>query len=119
MSSSTFVKFIAAGILNTLFYYLMYALFIYLHIHYTLAVIFATFLTLFVSFKNFGNFVFDNSENKNFYKFIFVTILNYFLNIAIIYIYKNYGYDNYTAGVFSAIIVAINSFFLNKFFVFK
>ncbi len=114
-----FIYFFAIGILNTLFYYLTYALLIYLHLHYSLAVFSATFLTMIISFKSFGVFVFKNSDNRLFFKFILVTILNYLLNIIIIYFLKKYEYNSYTAGFISAIIVAINSFFLNNFFVFK
>ena len=119
MISAEFIKFIAIGSLNTLFYYVCYAFLIYFNLSYTLAVLVATSLTSIVSFKSFGTYVFNNRDNKLFYKFALLTLLNYLLNIFFIYILSQYGLSYYLAGLISAIIVALNSFLINKFFIFK
>lgn len=117
--TSTFIKFLIAGSFNTLFYYTMYALFIYLNFHYSNAVLIATILTMFVSFKTFGKFVFQKHDNRLIFKFTLLTLLNYILNIFLIFLLKEYNYNDYIAGIIAAIFVAINSFLVNKFFVFK
>jgi len=115
----TLIKFILVGSLNTFFYYLVYALLIYIQLNYPLAVFIATLITMFVSFKSFSQLVFHNKNNKLIYKFIVVTIFNFVLNTSAIYIFKDFGYNSYIAGLFAAFVVVVNSFFLNKFFVFK
>ena len=117
--NTTFIKFLLAGSLNTLFYYGLYALLIYLQFHYVNAVLFATIITMFVSFKTFGTFVFKKSDNRLLFKFILLTLLNYTLNIIIIYLLKEYNFNDYASGIIATTIVAIHSFILNKVFVFK
>jgi len=112
-------KFVMIGILNTIFFYLMYAFLIYLGLHYSLATFFATCIGMFFSFKTFGKFVFDNDKNNLLLKFIFVTIFNYLLNIFIIYQCKLFGYNNYNAGLIAVMLVACSSFLFNKYYVFK
>lgn len=117
--SLEFIKYIVIGGLNTLFYYTCYSLLIYFNFSYILAVFLATFLTSIISFKSFGTYVFYNKDNKLFYKFILLTLVNYLLNIFFISIFSQYGLSYYLAGLISAIIVALNSFLINKFVIFK
>ncbi len=112
-------KFLVVGLINTIFFYLVYALFIFLNFHYSIASLLATIVAMFFSFKTFGKFVFDNNNNKLLVKFLLVTIINYLLNILIIYVFKEFGHNSYIAGLFAALLVACNSFVLNKFYVFK
>ena len=112
-------KFLVVGGVNTLFYYLVYALFIYLNFRYPIAVFFATVVAMLFSFKTFGKFVFKKSDNRLLTKFILVTLINLLLNIALIYFFNKFGFNNYISGLFATLFVALNSFVLNKFFVFK
>ncbi|WP_039920104.1 GtrA family protein [Sulfurimonas gotlandica] len=112
-------KFLFIGGINTVFFYLTYALFIFIGFHYTVAVTIAAVIAMFFSFKTFGKFVFKSNDNKLITKFILVTLINYLLNIIIIFFFKKFGYNSYLAGLFATIIVACNSFVLNKYYVFK
>ncbi len=112
-------KFLVTGSINTLFYYLLYALLIYLGLSYTAAVIIATFITMLFSFKTFGKYVFKKSDNTLIIKFALLTLFNLLLNIIIIYLLKKAGLNDYTAGLLASLLVAINSFFINKIFIFK
>ena len=72
------------------------------------------------SFKTFSKLVFNNKDNKLIVKFIIVYGFNIVLNIFIIKSYLYLFNENlYTAGLFATVIVALNSFILNKFYVFK
>jgi len=115
----TIIKFLLIGIVNTVFFYFIYALFIFFEFHYAIATLSATSIGTVFSFKTFGKFVFDNSNNKLLLKFIAVTIFNYFLNIFIISQVKVFGINDYLAGLIAVIIVAVNAFVLNKYYVFK
>ena len=113
------IKFVLTGLLNTLFYYSIYALFLFFSFNYIIAVVLATAVGMLFSFKTFGKFVFQKNDNGLLSKFLLVTLINTFLNIVIIFLLKEYNLDDYTAGAIATFIVAINSFTLNKFFVFK
>lgn len=113
-------KFIVVGIVNTIFYYLLYALFIYLGLAYYVSVVFATIIGIVFSYSTFSKMVFNSNKNvKSFLKFIFVYSINIALNIFLIKLYTYFDNNLYIAGLFATIIVAIVSFILNKFFVFK
>lgn len=120
MLNNEVIKFILVGILNTIFYYLLYTFFIYIDFSYILAVVFATCIGVVFSFKTFSKLVFNNKDNKLIVKFIIVYGFNIVLNIFIIKSYLYLFNENlYTAGLFATVIVALNSFILNKFYVFK
>ena len=114
------VKFILVGILNTIFYYVLYSIFIYFGFEYFTAVIFATMIGVLFSFKTFSKLVFNSNNDKLIFKFILVYSANIVLNIFIIKYYVYFYDDNlYIAGLIATILVAVNSFLLNKFYVFK
>lgn len=112
------IRFLVIGVLNTFIYYLLYVLLIFLNLHYTVAVIIATLITMFLSFKTFGIFVFKNNDNRLIYRFILVTVVNYILTVTIIYTLNKLGYNSYLSGGVATFLVALNSFTLNRFFVF-
>ena len=113
------VKFIIAGIVNTLFYYIMFSFFIFINLDYKLAVLYATMIGVFFSFKTFGKFVFKNNSNILIFKFALVYVLLYFLNIGIIALLQEKIANYYISGGIATIICAVISFLLNKFYVFK
>ena len=120
MFNSEIVRFILVGIVNTIFYYIIYVLLIYLDFTYSLSVVVATMVGILFSFKTFSKLVFNSSNNKLIYKFIGVYIFNTILNIFIIKLYIYWYNDNlYLAGLIATLIVSVNSFILNKFYVFK
>lgn len=118
--SRQFIKFLFVGAFNTAFAYGVYALFIWLGLHYTLAVFLSTVIGICFSFKTLGAWVFDNKDNRLIFKFFAVYALCYLLNISILTVLKRGGINNlYLAGLISSFLVAMVSFFLNKLIVFK
>lgn len=114
-----FQRFVIVGIINTLFYYLVYAVGIYIGLYFTFATLLATLLGIVFSFKNFGKFVFYRKENSRIYKFLLSYILLYFINIGLIALMQNSITNYYLSGFVAVIICALLSFFLNKFYVFR
>ncbi len=115
-----FIRFLIIGGVNTVFAYSIYALSIFLGAHYTLAVLLSTVIGTCFSFKTMGTMVFDNPDNMLIFKFIAVYALCYFLNIGILRVLTLMGVTNlYIAGLTSSLLVALVSFSLNKWVVFR
>jgi putative flippase GtrA len=120
MKNNKFLKFILVGILNTIFGYSAFAFFIYLNIHYSLAVLLSTILGVLFNFKSIGKLVFDSSDNSLIYRFVLVYVVIYILNISGLWVLKQSGFENmYINGFILLAPLAIVSFVLNKKYVFK
>lgn len=119
MIKKKIIKFIYIGILNTLVYYMLYSLFLYIGINYVLAVILATTIGVFFNFKTFGTYVFNNKDNSLIFNFIIVYLLLFIINIMFINLF-NIFIDNYYLSGFLAIFpYSIISYYLNDKFVFS
>ena len=115
-----FIRFILVGILNTMVGYGLFALFIYLGLHYSLSVLFSTILGVLFNFKSIGRLVFNTSDNERIYHFIGVYMLLYLLNVSGLWGLSFIGMENmYIAGAILLVPLAIISFILNKNFVFN
>jgi len=105
-----------AGSINTLVYYSLYVLFISLDLDYQLSVVFATILGMIFSFQSFSSFVFKSRQDAAFIRFVAVYLFNIFFNIQLI---DFLNWDNlFLSGLAACLIVAVFSFFANKYFVF-
>ena len=114
------VKFLLVGIMNTAFGYGLFSLFIYVGLHYSLAVLLSTIFGVLFNFKTIGKLVFGSSDNGLIFRFILVYIITYLLNIYFLWLFKKFGFENmYINGFVLLIPLAAVSFLLNKFFVFR
>jgi len=114
-----FLRFIIVGILNTIFGYLIYALFIYFGFHYVWASLFATIIGISFNFQTIGRLVFRNHNHKLIFRFVLVYIIVFLSGIVFIWIFKSFGLDNYVSGLIALVPNAIISFLLNKFYVYR
>lgn len=112
------LAYIGVGVINTLFGYSLYALFLYLGLHYAVAAFFSTCLGILFNFKTTGVIVFKNKNNQLLFKFIGVYGFLYCLSIGIIKLLQPFA-NNYIAGFFATLCCAAVGFCLNKFLVFK
>lgn len=119
MLKQQIVRFIAVGVVNTLFGYSIYALLIYLGLNYMVAVLFATVAGVLFNFKTIGRYVFKSSDSSLFFKFIVVYSLIYGINVGLIWLFSLWNIDYYTAGFLAIVPCAAISFILNKLFVFQ
>lgn len=113
------IRFIAVGVVNTLFGYGIYALLIYLGLNYMVAVLFATVAGVLFNFKTIGRYVFKSSDSSLLLKFIIVYSIIYGINVGLIWLFSLWNIDYYTAGFLAIVPCAAISFILNKLFVFQ
>ena len=114
-----FIKFLAVGVLNTLFGYGIFALLLFIGLHYAVASILATICGVLFNFKTTGTLVFNNNDNRLIFKFISVYCLTTALSIGGLKIAKISGINLYWAGLFLTGVMAAITFILQKYFVFK
>ena len=114
-----FLRFLVVGGINTLFGYSVYALFLFLGVHYSLAAVLATIMGVLFNFKTTGRIVFNNRNNWLLFKFIGVYAVTCLVNILALKIFNYYHVDLYLAGFLLLLPSALLAFFLNKQFVFS
>ncbi|HCS64153.1 MAG TPA: polysaccharide biosynthesis protein GtrA [Cellvibrio sp.] len=119
MLAVQFVRFLAVGVVNTLFGYSIYALLIYLGLAYTYALLFATILGVLFNFQTIGRLVFQSRDKRLIGKFFAVYAITFCLNLLLIKLMIKLGLSAYLAGALALIPTTVLSFLLNKFFVFK
>ena len=112
-------NFILVGIVNTIFGYTVYAIFISFGFNYIISIFMATILGILFNFKTIGKYVFYSQKNSLILKFFSVYIIVFFINVLIIKISKTYGYNDYIAGLIALLPSASLSFVLNKYYVFE
>ncbi len=120
MTKYEFIRFLMAGGINTIFYYILFSVFVYLNMDYRVATLLATAVGIIFSFTTFSKYVFINSNKKLIFRFIVNYIIVYFFNISIInFLHTQTQMSLYLAGLLSIFPVAILTYVLNKFFVFN
>lgn len=112
------ILYILVGMLNTLFGYSVYAICIYIGIHYTLAALISTCCGVLFNFKTTGSIVFNNFNNRLLPKFLGTYAFLYCMNIMIIKLLQPFT-NNYVAGFVAVIFSAAIGFIINKYLVFK
>ena len=114
-----FIKFLLVGALNTLFGYGIFALLLFIGLHYALASILATILGVLFNFKTTGILVFKNHDNRLIFKFVSAYCLTTVLSIIGLKFAKMVGLNLYFAGLILTGIMAIITFILQKKCVFR
>ncbi len=119
MLKKQIVSFILVGVLNTIVGYALYAFFIFIGFHYILAVVASTILGVLFNFKTISKFVFETHNNRLIVKFFSVYLIVFIVNVALIKLFKVFGYNDYIAGLIALFPCAAISFILNKYYVYK
>jgi len=120
LSQKDYIRFLLTGMLNTLFGYVLYSFFIYLSLHYTIAVFFSTVLGVLFNYNSISKLVFPYQGSSRLFPFVMVYVLVFFLNVYGLWQLEVFGFDNkYIAGAMLLLPLALLSFLLNKFWVFK
>ncbi|HAW33356.1 MAG TPA: polysaccharide biosynthesis protein GtrA [Alphaproteobacteria bacterium] len=118
--SERFVLFLIAGGVNTMFYYGVYALLIWLKTPYPVAVVLATACGVAFNFNTFGRFVFKQFETRLIFRFAGVYAVVASVNIAGIKLLELCGVSNrYVAGALLTLPAALLGYVLNGTFVFN
>lgn len=114
-----FVRFVEVGILNTIFGYAIFAGLLYLGLHYTIAAFVSVAVGAFFNFHTTGHFVFGTRHYAFLLKFFTVYLIIYLAKVAGLFGLLQIGINNYLGGALLIVPLALISFFLNKFWVFK
>lgn len=107
------------GGLNTVFGYGVFALALWLGLHYSIAAAIATVFGVLFNFNSMGSLVFGNKAYKRLPIFIGVYALVYIANVAVLWILGNFGVPPWLGGGMLLLPSALLSYFLNYKFVFK
>lgn len=117
--NAQFIRFLFVGALNTAFGYSVYAAFIFLGLHYGMAVLFSTVLGILFNFKTIGVLVFKSHDNRLILRFFGVYGVVYVLNVSFLRLFLMLGSENmYINGLILVLPLALVSFILNRKFVF-
>lgn len=114
-----FHRFVAVGILNTAVGYGLFALFIFLGLHYVLASTFGTLLGIIFNFHSIGKLVFDRHDYRLILRFFGVYGITYLLGLAFLALFDSFKISMYVAGALLLAPMAIISFLLNRHYVFR
>lgn len=119
MHNTQFFRFVAIGIVNTAFSYGIYAIFLFIGLNYAVANLLALLVGILFSFKTQGRFVFRNSDNRLFGRFLLSWAAIYLVAIFIIGQLISYGLNAYVAGALALPFTTALSYFSQKYFVFS
>lgn len=113
-----FLKFLAVGALNTVFGYAVFAICIWLGLHFTIAAAISTVLGTLFNFKTTGRLVFGSRQSSRLGRFIGVYLVIYCTNIAGVWSLMTIGATAYWAGMLMIAPLALLSYTFNSRFVF-
>lgn len=113
------VRFLFTGALNTLVGYALYAFFLVCGFNYSISLGLATGIGVFFSFKTIGAIVFRAADNSLFLKFLAVYVCTFIANLFFIGTLIEQGFSAFLAGIIVIIPLAVVSFLLNKYLVFR
>lgn len=113
-----FLKFLAVGVLNTLFGYSLYALLVFLGLEVSLAILLGTIVGVLFNFKTTGTLVFGSRDNRRIFRFVGVYAVLYGINVAGVKILMAFGLGSYLAGAAMLAPMAVLAFVLNRKLVF-
>lgn len=115
---SRIIRFLVVGIVNTGFSYSIYIILLYAGLKYKLASLGSLILGILFSFKTQGKYVFRNTSNRLFFRFVASWALIYVFNISIIGELIKFGLNAYISGAIALLPVTILSYVIQKIFVF-
>lgn len=117
-SGHLLVRFMTVGILNTIFGYSVFAIFLYVGIHYALALLLATVVGVLFNFKSTGILVFKSHNNRLIFRFVGVYAFVYVVNVTLLKLLFMLGVGPYYGGAVLIIPMALLAFIFNRKFVF-
>jgi putative flippase GtrA len=117
--NNRFIRFLIVGGINTAFGYGIFALLIFLKLHYSIAALLATILGVLFNFKTTGRLVFESKDNGLIFKFVGVYAIIYTINTTSLGVLNFFKVNMYLAGAVMLLPMAMLAFVLNKSLVFK
>jgi putative flippase GtrA len=112
------LRFLAVGALNALFGYGLFALLIFLGVHYAAAVLLSTIAGVLFNFKTTGRLVFGSGDNRLLLRFVAVYAVVYAVNVLLLKALLAAGIGPYAGGALLILPMAALAFILMKRLVF-
>jgi putative flippase GtrA len=121
LSDTKTIKFLSAGILNTLFGYFIYAVLLFINIPYTFALFTATIAGVIFNYLIYGRLVFNNNGNwLVFAKFFSAYSIIYIVNIILLrFLMSDFLLNPYLGQSICIPISVLLSWFLMNYWVYK
>ena len=92
------IRFLVVGGINTVFGYSLYALLIFIGLHYSIAVLLAQICGIAFNFNTTGRIVFHNKKSGLFFHFAGVYIVTFAVNVLALRLFSQVGFNMYAAG---------------------
>ena len=118
-TKNRFARFILVGVINTVFGYGCFALFLYGGLHYAVALLLATVLGVLFNFKTTGTLVFGSRNNRLIVRFVLAYACIYAVHVAALRGLAGLGLTTYAAAAVLLLPIAVLAFIINKSFVFR
>jgi putative flippase GtrA len=119
MTQNRLIRYVLVGVINTIFGYGVYALLIWVGLHYTFATLVSTILGILFNFKTYGTLVFKNKSNRLLLRYLAVYGFLYLCNNLWIFLFEKAGVYPYISGACWIIPNTLIGFILNNNFVYK
>jgi putative flippase GtrA len=113
-----FIRFLLVGVLNTIFGYSVFAFFIFINVHYTVAALVSTICGILFNFKTTGRIVFGNRDNSLLVRFLGVYTITYVIGVSLLRVSTAYQWNLLIAAAVLMPPMAVVSYTLNRLFVF-
>lgn len=118
LCGNRFIRFLVVGVLNTVFGYTVFAVFILLGLHYAVAALLSTICGVLFNFQTTGRLVFGSRDNSLLVRFFGVYAITYMLGVLYLRVSTAYQWNILIAAAVMMPPMAILSYTLNRLFVF-
>jgi len=115
--SNRLFRFLVVG--GIVFSYVLYAFLLFIGLHYLLSAIITFIISVLFNFQTTGRLVFQNSSPKLFLKYVFSYVVILAISLFSLNLLVMVGISPYLAGLLNVFPLAIISFVIQRFFVFR
>ena len=116
--NSRFIRFLLVGVLNTIFGYSVFAIFIFTGMHYAVAALLSTICGILFNFKTTGQIVFGSRDNSLLLRFFGVYAITYVIGVLFLKLSTAFQWNVLIAAAVLMPPMAVVSYTLNRLFVF-
>lgn len=113
------MRYVLVGGLNTAFGYSVFALLIFMGLHYPVAIFVATVVGILFNFVTYGNLVFGMSCRRLIWRFIAIYGVLYVVNLAVVFFFLPLLRNVYTANALATVFNTVLGYYLNRRYVYE
>jgi putative flippase GtrA len=114
-----FIRYVLVGGLNTAFGYSVFALLIFMGLHYSVAIFFATAVGILFNFVTYANLVFGKSSRRLIWRFIAIYCVLYVVNFTAVFFFLPLLHNVYAANALATVFNTVLGFYLNLRYVYE